>query len=175
MREIAKLKGRGATIDVRSMYESASAVLKLESALNVITFAAVIVLFLIILIGVVNTLRMTVRERTREIGTVRAIGMQKSEVRGAFLLETAFLGLFSAVAGTLLAFTAMTALTFVKFNLQDNPLGMLLVDSHLNFSPTVTGTISYIILIVCIAVATAYFPARRASNLSAAAAFRHYE
>ena len=175
MREVAKLKGRGTTIDVRSMYESASAVLKLESALNVITFAAVIVLFLIILIGVVNTLRMTIRERTREIGTVRAIGMQKNDVRGAFLLETGFLGLFSAVAGTLVAFAAMAGLSLVKFNMQDNPLGMLLVDSHLNFSPTAVGTASYIILIICIAVATAYFPARRAANLSAAVAFRHYE
>jgi ABC-type lipoprotein release transport system permease subunit len=174
-REIAKLKGRGTTLDVRSMYESASAVLKLESALNVITFAAVIVLFLIILIGVVNTLRMTVRERTREIGTVRAIGMQKGEVRGAFLLETFFLGLASAIAGTLAAFAGMTVLSLIKFNVQDNPMGMLLVEGHLNFSPTVLGTGSYIILIICIAVATAYFPARRAANLSAAVAFSHYE
>jgi ABC-type lipoprotein release transport system permease subunit len=175
MREIAKLKGRGTTVDVRSMYESASAVLKLESALKVITLAAVMVLFFIILVGVVNTLRMTVRERTREIGTVRAIGMQKNEVRATFLLETFFLGLASAVTGTVLAFAGMAGLSLVKFNVQDNPLGMLLVDGHLNFAPTVLGTGLYIILIICIAVATAYFPARRASNLSAAVAFRHYE
>jgi ABC-type lipoprotein release transport system permease subunit len=175
MREIAKLKGRGTTIDVRSMYESASAVLKLESALNIITFVAVMVLFLIILVGVINTLRMTIRERTREIGTVRAIGMQKNDVRSSFLIETSLLGLMSAIAGTVLAFTAMWCLSLVKFNVQDNPLGMLLVEGHLNFSPTMVGTVSYIILIICIAVATAYFPARRAANLSAAVAFRHYE
>jgi ABC-type antimicrobial peptide transport system permease subunit len=69
----------------------------------------------------------------------------------------------------------MCVLSFIKINAQDNPLGMLLVDGHLNFAPTVAGTISSIILILLIAAVTAYFPARRAANMSAAAAFRHYE
>jgi len=49
------------------------------------------------------------------------------------------------------------------------------VNSHLHFAPTVAGTIAYTALILFIAVATAWFPARRAANLSAAAALRHYE
>ena len=66
----------------------ASEVLKLEQVLNLITIIAVLILFFIILIGVVNTLRMTIRERTREIGTIRAIGMQKKDVRNVFILES---------------------------------------------------------------------------------------
>lgn len=174
-REVAKLRTRAFTVKVQSMYESASMVVNLEYALNFITFGAVMVLFFIILIGVVNTLRMTIRERTREIGTMRAIGMQKTDVRNLLLLETYFLALFSTLTGTLAAFGVMTALSFVKIDPQDNPLGMILVNGHLNFAPTVAGTVGYLILIQLIAVATAYFPARRAANLSAAAAFRHYE
>jgi ABC-type lipoprotein release transport system permease subunit len=174
-KEVTKLRSNAFTVNVQSMYESASMVVNLEKALNLITFAAVMVLFFIILVGVVNTLRMTIRERTREIGTVRAIGMQKKDVRNSFLLETGFLALFSTVAGTILGFVAMAVLSLVKINAQDNPLGMLLVNGHLNFAPTLVAAVGYNILIVAIAVATAYFPARRASNLSAAAAFRHYE
>jgi predicted lysophospholipase L1 biosynthesis ABC-type transport system permease subunit len=174
-KEVTKLRSHAFTVNVQSMYESASMVVNLEKALNLITLAAVMILFFIILVGVINTLRMTIRERTREIGTIRAIGMQKKDVRNSFLIETGFLAAFSTVSGTILGFAAMGGLSLIKINAQDNPLGMLLVNGHLNFAPTLVATIGYNILIVAIAVATAYFPARRAANMSAAAAFRHYE
>jgi ABC-type lipoprotein release transport system permease subunit len=175
MRDMASTKFKGSVVDVESMYEMASDVLKLEGALNLITFGAVLVLFFIILIGVINTLRMTIRERTREIGTVRAIGMQKKDVRNSFVLETMFLGFFSAIAGTALAFLAMFGLSRIIFRAEDNPMSMLLVNSHLNFVPSIGATIFYIALIVAISVATAYFPARRAAKMSAADALRHFE
>jgi ABC-type lipoprotein release transport system permease subunit len=175
MREMGSTAYKGSVVDVESMYEMASDVLKLEAALNLITFIAVLVLFFIILIGVINTLRMTIRERTREIGTIRAIGMQKRDVRNSFILETFFLGLFSAVAGCLLAFAAMFGLSRIAIKAEDNPLSMLLVDSHLNFLPSIGATLGFIVLIVVIAVVTAYFPARRAADMSATAALRHYE
>jgi ABC-type lipoprotein release transport system permease subunit len=175
MREMGSTAYKGSVVDVESMYEVASAVLKLEAALNLITFIAVLVLFFIILIGVINTLRMTIRERTREIGTIRAIGMQKKDVRNSFILETFFLGLFSALSGTLLAFLAMFGLSRITINAEDNPMSMLLVNSHLNFVPSVASIIGFNILIVVLAIVTAYFPARRAANLSAADALRHYE
>ncbi|MBI3599983.1 MAG: hypothetical protein HY097_05005 [Nitrospinae bacterium] len=77
LRDISNKKWKGATVDVRTMYEIASDILKLENVLNIITLSAVLILFFIILIGVINTLRMTIKERTREIGTIRSIGMQK--------------------------------------------------------------------------------------------------
>ena len=172
--EIARNKWKGTTIDVSTMYETASDILKLESVLNIITLSAVLVLFFIILLGVVNTLRMTIKERTREIGTVRAIGMQRTDVRDMFLLETFFLTLFSSVTGLLLGFLAMHLLSLLTFHPVDNPLGMLLVNGHLYFLPTFTGIAGSMLLIMAIAVATAWFPARRAANLSPAQALGHF-
>ena len=174
-KDIGQKNYRGTTVDVRTMYESASAVLSLEYALNLITLIAVMVLFFIILIGVINTLRMTVKERTREIGTIRAIGMQKKDVRLSFMLETFFLTLFSSIAGTVMAFVAMKGLSMIKIDAAGNPLGMLLVNEHLYFAPTALSVTMYILLILAIAVVTAYFPARKAADLSAADALRHYE
>jgi ABC-type lipoprotein release transport system permease subunit len=92
-----------------------------------------------------------------------------------FILETAFLALFASFAGTAAAFFAMWGLSSITIDPGDNPLGMLLVNNHLLFAPTVAATIAYNALIVGIAIGTAWFPARRASNLSAANAMRHYE
>jgi len=174
-RDIAQKGWKAIAVDVGSMYETASMVLNLEIALNMITFICVMLLFFIILIGVINTLRMTIRERTREIGTVRAIGMQRNDVRNSFLIETGLLGLISAVVGTILAFCAMFGLSQITIKADDNPMSMLLVDGHLFFAPTVPATIGFIVLIVAIATLTAYFPAKRAARLSAAEALRHFE
>ena len=174
-RDISQGKYKGTTLTIDTMYESASSVLKLESALQIITFSAVMVIFFIILIGVVNTLRMTIRERTREIGTLRAIGMQQSEIRTIFVLETALLAFFASVTGTVLAFLAMLGLSALTIPTAGNPLGIILVNSHLVFAPTVFSVIFFNILIVLIAVATAWFPASRAAKLPAATAMRQYD
>lgn len=174
-REIAQKGWQAITVDVKTMYETASMFLNLEIALNLITFACVMMLFFIILIGVINTLRMTIRERTREIGTVRAIGMQRNDVRNSFLIETGLLALIAAITGTIVAFIAMFALSQPTFKSDDNPLNIILVEGHLFFAPTVPATLFFIILIVLIALITAFFPAKRAAQLTAAEALRHFE
>jgi putative ABC transport system permease protein len=160
---------------VRTMYEAASDILKLESVLNLITLWAVVTLFLIILIGVLNTLRMTIRERTREIGTLRAVGFQARQILGLFLLETFYLALFSCAAGIALGFVLMEGLSLITFHTENNPLGMLLVRGHLFFAPTVWGTLSGVLLITAMAVATAILPSRTAARLPPADALRHHE
>ena len=52
-------------------------------------------------VGVVNAMLMSVRERTREIGTMRALGMRRSRVVRLFLLEGLALGIVSALVGAL--------------------------------------------------------------------------
>jgi len=119
--------------------------------------------------------RMTIRERTREIGTVRAIGMRAEDVRDTFLLETFFLTLFSSAAGTALGFLAMRLISLPVFHPQDNPLGMLLVDGRVYFLTTFWGVAGSALLILVISLATAWFPARRAAAMSPAQALRHYD
>jgi ABC-type lipoprotein release transport system permease subunit len=175
MQEMGRARYKGIMIQVQSMYETASAILSVQVAINLITFIAGIILFGIILIGMINTLRMTIKERTREIGTIRAIGMQKTEVRRLFVFETGLLSLLSSIFGTGLAFLVMWGLSSITIDAGDNPMGMLLVDHHLFFAPTALMVLSINTLIVVIAGITAFFPARRASNLSAAVALRHIE
>jgi len=143
--------------------------------LNLITVWAVVTLFLIILIGVLNTLRMTIRERTREIGTLRAIGFQARQILAMFLLETFFLALLSCTAGVVLGFVLMEGLSLIPIHLDNNPMGMLLIKGHLFFAPTVWGTLSGVLLISLMAVATAVAPARKAARMPPADALRHHE
>jgi ABC-type lipoprotein release transport system permease subunit len=174
-RQIGARTWKSPVVFVRTMYETGEQILKLASALNVITLVAVLVLFVVVLTGVVNTLRMTVRERTREIGTLRSLGMQASQVRQLFLLETGLLALFSAVAGTVLAGIAMFGLSRITFPIAGNPLSILLVRGHLVFVPSVGHVVFDIVLVVGMAVLAAWGPAAAAAKLSPANALRHHE
>jgi len=57
------------------------------------------VMAIIVAAGVMNTALMSVFERTREIGTVRALGARRARILSLYLLEAFFLGIFGAIGG----------------------------------------------------------------------------
>ena len=166
---------KGARVDVQTMFENASAVVDLQKGLNTISIVAVLILFFVILIGVVNTMRMSIRERTREIGTNRAIGMQRSDVRSVFVMEIVFLAVFACIAGIGLSYGLMALLGVPTFDLKDNPFSMFFVNKHIYFVPTVGAIIGNFFIIVIVSFLIAFFTARRAAKLRVADALRHFE
>ncbi len=166
---------KGARLDVGTMFETASAIVDLQRGLNTVSIVAVLVLFFVILIGVVNTMRMSIRERTREIGTNRAIGMQRRDVRSVFVLEVVFLAVLAAAVGVALGFGLMGLLHTLTIELKDNPFSLFFVNKHLHFVPTALAIVGNFLIIVAIAFLIAFFTARRAARLRAADALRHYE
>ena len=57
---------------------------------------------LIALLGIVNTLALSVFERTRELGLLRAVGMTRNQVRAMVRWESAVISLIGAVSGAVL-------------------------------------------------------------------------
>jgi putative ABC transport system permease protein len=77
----------------------------------------VLVFFLVIIVvGVSNTYRMIVRERVREIGTLRAIGMQARAVRSLFLWEAVLLALTGIGGGLLLGLVFLFGATLLDLS-----------------------------------------------------------
>ncbi|MDR7328369.1 ABC transporter permease [Corynebacterium guangdongense] len=67
-----------------------------------IVYALLALSVIIAILGVANTLALSIIERTREIGSLRAVGMQRGQVRRMILAESAQITLFGAVLGTAL-------------------------------------------------------------------------
>ncbi len=61
------------------------------------------VLYLLVIIGILNSMSMAVHERTKEIGTLRAIGMRRGRLIRLFLSEGVGIALLGAAAGVALA------------------------------------------------------------------------
>ena len=166
---------KGAKVDVQTMYETASAIVDLQRGLNLVSVIAVLVLFVVVLIGVVNTMRMSIRERTREIGTNRAIGMQRGDVRQVFVMEIVILTFFACAAGVILGYGIMALLSSATIDLRDNPFSMFFVNKHLYFVPRAASIIANYLAIMVAALLISFFTARRAAQLRVADALRHYE
>lgn len=62
-------------------------------------YALLLLAVLIALLGIVNTLALSVFERTREIGLLRAVGMSKAQIRRAIVIEAFLIAVFGAVLG----------------------------------------------------------------------------
>jgi ABC-type lipoprotein release transport system permease subunit len=172
---LGREKWKGAKVDVQTMYETASMIVDFQRGLNTVSIVAVLVLFFVILIGVVNTMRMSIRERTREIGTNRAIGMQRGDVRLVFVMEIVILTVAACIVGILLAYGLMALLASFTIDLKDNPFSMFFVNKHLYFFPTAVSLFGNFVVIVLAAFLIAFFTARRAAKLRVADALRHFE
>jgi len=140
--------------------------------------SAVTVYFLLVLVGVglVNTFRLIVRERQREIGTMRALGMQRNEVLGLFLWEAVLLALLGAFLGFLLGLLTLWVIGLGE-NLWVLPevgeLAFFLINNRLAWQLNLGVMAVSVMVLVAMVLSSALIPARKAAKLEPAEALRN--
>ncbi len=115
--------------------------------------------------GVVNTMYISVLQRTREIGLMKALGMHKKDINKLFLFEAGLIGLLGGVVGSVLAFAAGVLLNPV-ISKQLSLGGVKLLDFKLG------EIVMLVIVLMIIAILAGLFPARKASKLDPIQALR---
>ena len=83
---------------------------QIAAGLQAFIYLATALVFLVVALIFMNTLIINVTERTAEIGTMRAIGSEKSFIRGLFLVEALALNVASAIVGMAGAIAALAAI-----------------------------------------------------------------
>jgi putative ABC transport system permease protein len=106
------------------------------------------------LIGIVNTLMLSVFERTHEIGLLRAVGMKRRQVRAMIRSESVIVALFGAVVGIVIGTGLGVALASA---LRDNGVT--------NLSVPVASLVGFLVLSGLLGLGAATWPARRAARL----------
>lgn len=118
--------------------------------------------------GIVNTLFMSVQERTREIGLMKAMGMGSGRVFAMFSLEATFIGFLGSAIGAVAAIGVGTALSSVLARtLLADLVGLNLVA----FDPVSIASI--ILLVMAIAFLAGTLPAARAARADPVTSLRY--
>lgn len=101
----------GPSFSVQTWIELAGILRDSMNLQNVIFNLVLFIVFSIVISAIVNTSLMTVMERTREIGTLMALGYRRFHITFQFLIESAVIGLIGGLAGMALA---VSILFFLK-------------------------------------------------------------
>jgi putative ABC transport system permease protein len=146
-----------AQVQTRAQFEQAQTA-SVNQLLGLV-YALLALAVLIALIGIVNTLMLSVFERTREIGLLRAVGMKRRQVRTMIRSEAVILAIFGAIIGIIIG----------------TGMGIALVSSlkQQGITDTVVPVSSLAVFLVLAAVLgllAATWPARRAARLDVLAA-----
>ncbi len=128
------------------------------------------IILLALAFGIVNTMMMAVLERTREIGMLLALGMNKFKIFMMIVLETLFLILAGCPVGILLAFatiafTQQTGIDLSQFSQAYSSFGYSSI-IYPNLTARQLGIVMLLVLIT--ALCSALFPARKALKLNPA-------
>jgi putative ABC transport system permease protein len=171
MSQSKKEKWTGTKYRVYTLNDILSQVQQIVNVLNSASLVILLILFIIIMVGISNTFRIIMYERIREIGTMRSMGMQRSEVRNLFLYEAVFLSVGGVIAGLALALVAMGIVSLLNFGL-NSLLFIILKNGHMTFQLQFLRTLFNIVIVSGLTLLAAFFPARNAARLDPAVALR---
>jgi ABC-type antimicrobial peptide transport system permease subunit len=120
--------------------------------------------------GIANTMIMSILERTREIGIMKAIGAEDREIKMIFFVEAAVIGAFGGVIGTLAAWGITAIANRLAFRFILKPQGGSFVD-FFSLPPWLTA--SAILFALVVSILAALYPAARAARIDPVRALRH--
>ena len=106
----------------------------------------IIILAVVVFIIIMNTMTVSVIERTSEIGTMRALGAEKTFVKKLFYTEAVSITLVSSILGTIVAFIFMGIFNSCNITITNTIAKMILGGGQVHFSPTFPIIISTIII-----------------------------
>lgn len=100
--EVNREEWTGQKLDITTWEDEISYIIWALAAIDGLSVLLTTILLIIIAVGIMNSLWIAIRERTREIGTLRAIGMRRRAVMAMFVMEAFCLGVMGTAAGALL-------------------------------------------------------------------------
>lgn len=161
---------KGIDVEVLTWDQLRPSYLRIHNMFNVIFSFVFIIVLIIVAMSVINTVSMAVLERTREIGTLRALGLKRFGVVTMFATEGTILAIIGSLFGLLLTLLGWATIyylepTWIPPNIPKQvPLEIHLVPWYL---------VGSCLCMIGLAAVAAVIPARRAARLSIINALGH--
>jgi putative ABC transport system permease protein len=164
--EISKELENIPDIQVVTMTQVMGTIMNLVGSARTLIISVIIVAIIISAVGIINTLLMSVNERTREFGMMKAVGASGFDIGRLVLIETLFVTVIGGVIGLLLSILGSGLIEgFVKGIIPYSPAGRLMV-----LEPGLIGLC--LLFSIIIGVVCGIYPAIRSSRLTPMEAIR---
>lgn len=155
----------GQRLDLTIWSDEISFISWISTALDAISFFVIGVLALIICGGIMNSMWMSVRERIKEIGTMRAIGAGKAYIGWTFVLESMMLGFFSSLFGIILGSALILGVNALQIPITVDGVRLFLMSNTLTINLHAADLITTLILFSILTGLASLYPALKAANL----------
>jgi ABC-type antimicrobial peptide transport system permease subunit len=161
----AELKKDGFAAQVRDWRGTAGAVAIYVYLLQIVLYIGLFMVGGIVLILTINSLVISVFERTAEIGTMRAIGARREFVRGLFIIETGALTTLAGVAGVVLGSILVAVLARFQLHFDNQILVLLFGGPSLQPGISVANIVVSLIASVVLGAIAWIYPVRLALRI----------
>jgi ABC-type lipoprotein release transport system permease subunit len=162
----------GQKLDITNWQDEVNFVAWMVTLMKMIAFIMAVVSLAVVSIGIMILMWISIRERTREIGTLRAIGMQRGRVLRMFLAEGFLLGALSTVAGAAVSLVLAEGLNAANLMLPQG-FQFILMSERLHVVPTAAWTLVTVLFITAVISSISLFPSFIAARLKPVTAMQH--
>ncbi len=167
---LTKLNRAGLNCEIKTWNELSMFYSKVRGMFDMIFMFIFSIVLVIVVMSTVNTMGMAVLERTREIGTLRALGLKRRGVSMLFALEGGLLGLFGSLIGVFLHSVGWGAIR--AFSPTYTPPGVSTpVTLIIDLVPQVLTVL--MVCLIILSLMAAIIPARRAARQNVVDALGH--
>lgn len=162
----------GQHLDVTTWEDETSFVNWFMTIIGFIFTLVIVVLVTLISVGIMNVMYIAIRERTREIGTLRAIGMQRTSLLGMFLAEGFLIGAVGTLLGLVCGVVIAKLINSAHIELPNDAKFMLMND-YLTVSPSLFILGASVAFITGVITLVSIQPSLKAARMKPISAMSH--
>lgn len=164
------LKEKGLDIEIKDWKELSAYYGQVKSLFDMMYLFISVVVAIVVTAGVMNTMGMSISERTREIGTLRAIGMRVSSLTKLFVIEGALIVLIGCAAGIVLTYGigGLINASDITYTPPDSS-----AEAELIIEIVFENIVGSVFTLTVLAGIASYFPASRATKKPIVDALTH--
>jgi lipoprotein-releasing system permease protein len=162
---VERLRNMG--LNAKSWQELAKPILETIRIEGLYSTIISILLLIVVALGILNVSYMTVTEKTRDIGILKALGLSNRQILTIFLLNNAILAIIGSIVGSLLG--TLITIYFSGLELPEEFYGISRIPVHLNPELYLLSSL----LAIGFVMIASLLPARKASKLNPVEALRH--
>lgn len=165
----------GQRLDITTWQDDIREAELVVNSIRGVSWMLLLILSIIIVIGIMNTVWISVRERTNEIGCLRAIGMGSRGVLMLFMVEAMLLGLIGASLGGLAGAIVVNIVSALELPIHNEAMRIILFANQVNLHITLFEIARAIVIFSAVTSFAALLPSIKAAHIHPLQAINHIE